>query len=115
MADSGDGRKVNISFKIETVDSLVGGGSKDTDVWARLERVKKAIEGYKGSVLCTTLGNAFIRPPVMRTNAITKNVDLMACLTLWQFIESYDKAGYEVNVSDTAQRPDDSISRIYLV
>lgn len=113
MADSGDGRKVNISFKIETVDSLVG-GSKDTDVWARLERVKKAIEGYKGSVLCTTLGNAFIRPPVMRTNAITKNVDLMACLTLWQFIESYDKAGYEVNVSDTAQRPDDSyIEDIY--
>lgn len=106
VADSGDGRKVNISFKIETVDSLVG-GSNDTDVWARLERVKKAIEGYKGSVLCTTLGNAFIRPPVMRTNAITKNVDLMACLTLWQFIESYDKAGYEVNVSDTAQRPDD--------
>lgn len=113
VADSGDGRKVNISFKIETVDSLVG-GSNDTDVWARLERVKKAIEGYKGSVLCTTLGNAFIRPPVMRTNAITKNVDLMACLTLWQFIESYDKAGYEVNVSDTAQRPDDSyIEDIY--
>lgn len=113
VADSGDGRKVNISFNIETVDSLVG-GSKDTDVWARLERVKKAIEGYKGSVLCTTLGNAFIRPPVMRTNAITKNVDLMACLTLWQFIESYDKAGYEVNVSDTAQRPDDSyIEDIY--
>lgn len=113
VADSGDGRKVNISFKIETVDSLVG-GSKDTNVWARLERVKKAIEGYKGSVLCTTLGNAFIRPPVMRTNAITKNVDLMACLTLWQFIESYDKAGYEVNVSDTAQRPDDSyIEDIY--
>ena len=113
VADSGDGRKVNISFKIETVDSLVG-GSKDTDVWARLERVKKAIEGYKGSVLCTTLGNAFIRPPVMRTNAITKNVDLMACLTLWQFIESYDKAGYEVKVSDTAQRPDDSyIEDIY--
>lgn len=112
-ADSGDGRKVNISFKIETVDSLVG-GSNDTDVWARLERVKKAIEGYKGSVLCTTLDNAFIRPPVMRTNAITKNVDLMACLTLWQFIESYDKAGYEVNVSDTAQRPDDSyIEDIY--
>ena len=60
VADSGDGRKVNISFKIETVDSLVG-GSKDTDVWARLERVKKAIEGYKGSVLCTTLGNALRR------------------------------------------------------
>lgn len=89
VADSGDGRKVNISFKIETVDSLVG-GSKDTDACARLERVKKA------------------------TNAITKNVDLMACLTLWQFIESYDKAGYEVNVSDTAQRPDDSyIEDIY--
>ena len=31
---------------------------------------------------------------------------LKACLVLWQFIEGYDKTGYEINVSDSAQKPD---------
>lgn len=52
------------------------------------------------------MGQNYIRPPVMRTNAIMKNVDLKACLVLWQFIEGYDKTGYEINVSDSAQKPD---------
>ena len=52
------------------------------------------------------MGQNYIRPPVMRTNAIMKNVDLKACLVLWQLIEGYDKKGYEINVSDSAQKPD---------
>ena len=41
----------------------------------------------------------------MRTNAIMKNVDLKACLTLWQYIESYDKVGYEINTQNSAVSP----------
>lgn len=112
--DDSAGRKMNISLKIETVDSLETANDKGLTVWDRVEKIKKAIEGYKGSILCTTLGNTFIRPPVMRTNAIMKNVDLKACLILWQYIESYDKAGYEINISNTAEKPDpDYIEDVY--
>lgn len=104
--DDSAGRKMNISLKIETIDSLETTDDRGLTVWERVEKIKKAIEGYKGSILCTTLGNTFIRPPVMRTNAIMKNVDLKACLILWQYIESYDKAGYEINISNTAEKPD---------
>ena len=42
----------------------------------------------------------------MRTNAIMKNVELKACLALWQYIESYDKVGYEINVENSAVKPE---------
>ena len=106
--DNGAGGKMKIEVKLETTESLDTYDDNGVSIWQRVEKLKKAIEGYKGSELCTTLGNTYIRPPVMRTNAIMKNVDLKACLALWQYIESYDKVGYEINVENTAVKPDDS-------
>ena len=103
--DDGNGGKLKVELKVETTDSLDSYDENGYTIWQRVEKLKKAIEGYKMSELCQTLGNNFIRPPVMRTNAIMKNVDLKACLTLWQYIESYDKVGYEINVENTALKP----------
>ena len=103
--DDGNGGRMKVELKIETVDSLDTYDDNGYTVWQRVEKLKKAIEGYKGSELCTTLGSTYIRPPVMRTNAIMKNVDLKACLTLWQYIEGYDKVGYEINVQNSAVKP----------
>lgn len=105
VVDDGSGGKMKIDVKIETVDSLDSYDANGYTVWQRVEKLKTAIEGYKGSELCRALGNTYIRPPVMHTNAIMKNVDLKACLTLWQYIESYDKVGYEINVQNTAVQP----------
>lgn len=105
--DDGAGGKLKAEIRLETVSSLDSYNENGYTVWQRVEKLKKAVEVYKGSELCTALGNNYIRPPVMRTNAIMKNIDLKACLTLWQYIESYDKAGYEINIEDSALRPDD--------
>lgn len=102
------GSKMNISLKLEAIDSLETVDESGATTWDRIKKIKDTIESYKGSQFCMKMGSAYIRPPVMRTNAIMKNVDLKACLTLWQFIESYDKVGYELTVSDTAQKPDES-------
>ncbi len=103
--DDGTGGKMRVEIKLETTESLDKTDENGYTIWQRVEKLKKAIEGYKGSELCMKLGNAFIRPPVMRTNAIMKNVDLKACLTLWQYIEGYDKVGYEINMENTAVKP----------
>ena len=114
VIDDGSGGKMKIDVKIETIDNLESTDANGFTVWQRVEKLKTAIEGYKGSVLCRTLGNTYIRPPVMRTNAIMKNVDLKACLTLWQYIESYDKVGYEINVENTAMQPqEDYVNDFY--
>ena len=106
--DDGHGGKMRVEVKLETSDSLESTNESGITIWQRVEKLKKIIEGYKGSDLCMKLGNTFIRPPVMRTNAIMKNVELRACLTLWQYIESYDKVGYEINVENSAVKPEDN-------
>lgn len=42
----------------------------------------------------------FVRPPIMRTNAIIKNKYFRECLALWEFIESYDAAGYGITIDE---------------
>jgi len=106
--DDGAGGKMKIQVKLETASSLDSYNKSGYTVWQRVEKLKKIIEGYKGSELCQALGNTFVRPPIMRTNAIMKNVDLKACLTLWQYIVGYEKVGYEINVEDTAVKPQDN-------
>lgn len=103
--ESGSGRKMKMTLNIETSDSLEAADENGSTIWDRVEKIRRIVEGYKSSPFCQQMGQNYIRPPVMRTNAIMKNVDLKACLVLWQFIEGYDKTGYEINVSDSAQKP----------
>lgn len=104
--ESGSGRKMKMTLNIETSDSLEAADENGSTLWDRVEKIRRIVEGYNSSPFCQQMGQNYIRPPVMRTNAIMKNVDLKACLVLWQFIEGYDKTGYEINVSDSAQKPD---------
>jgi len=104
--DDKNGNLLTVKLSIDTTRSLEATNDSGYTIWQRVEKLKKTLEGYKGSELCTTLGNNFVRPPIMRTNAIMKNVDMRACLTLWQYILSYDKVGYEINVEDTSIRPE---------
>jgi hypothetical protein len=60
----------------------------------RLKRINMALIGYRSSAFAHKLGRNYIRPPVIRTNAILKNKNLRECLNLWEFIENYDKVGY---------------------
>ena len=103
--DDQRGGKLKIKVDLEDEHSLEKRDRSGYTVWQRVEKLKKTIEGYKGSEFCKTLGNTFIRPPVMRTNAIMKNVDLRACLALWQYVESYDKVGYQINIENSAIDP----------
>ena len=50
----------------------------------------------------------------MRTNAILKNKYFNECLALWEFIESYEDAGYGITVSETVKDvPDEYVKEIY--
>ena len=106
LLDDGKGGSMRINLRIESTESLENYNDHGYTVWQRVEKLKKIIEGYKGSELCQKLGNTYVRPPIMRTNAIMKNVDVKACLTLWQYIVAYDKVGYEINAEDTAMKPE---------
>ncbi len=80
----------------------------------RLERLYQIVTRYMESEFVKSMGQNYVRPPIMRTNAITKNKNLRQCLDLWDFIESYEKIGYTLEVEEQAERPDDGyIGELY--
>lgn len=113
-AFNSDRAEANVHFTIEIKNKEQSGTEEldefgipvtKTTMWERVERIRGILSGYLGSDFCKKLQGQFVRPPIMRTNAITKNKDLKVCLELWQFIESYDKIGYEIRANETAEAP----------
>ena len=103
LVSEDDGKNTaRISLKIELTSPLgreMAGpdlevNEKYADALKRIKRINMALTSYGSSAFASKLGRNYIRPPVIRTNAILKNKNLKECLNLWEYIESYDKVGY---------------------
>ena len=111
-----------MSLKIELTspvkDNLTEQEIKNNQEYAqvlqRLNRIRRSIMAFLSSPLIVALGKNYIRPPVIRTNPILKNKNLNACLTLWEYIESVDKAGFSTITDEFREMPSDEyISELY--
>ncbi len=104
-----------IHFGLEVSEDVGGGGGEEiernytqtTDIWRRVERLYGIVSSYAECDFVRQMGKNYVRPPIMRTNAILKNKNLHQCLELWQFIESYENAGYSLLVQETLESVDD--------
>lgn len=76
-----------------------------TDLWKRVERLNHICFTNLNSDFVRQMGKTYVRPPIMRTNAIMKNKDFHQCLLLWQYIEGYENVGYELMIQDELKRP----------
>ena len=84
------------------------------DTLARIKRINDALTSYMSSPYVRTLGKNYIRPPVIRTNAILKNKNMRVCLNLWEYLESFDKAGFSSASEEYTEMPSDQyISDLY--
>lgn len=95
--------KGTIRFNMEVSDE--GAVGEAASVGARIEKLNAVVTQYMESPFVKAMGNNYIRPPVLRTNAITKNKDLKQCLMLWEFIETYEKIGFDIDVRETVEKP----------
>ena len=96
-----------ISYKIEMTiknrQSFVENDSDNMDVFKRIDRVRRMARTLRSSSFCDIMnGCAKVRSPIQRTNLMMKDPDYRKCYQLWQFIESYDEAGYTIEERDTA-------------
>lgn len=71
-----------------------------SDLWKRMEKIMEVINEYMQTPFITNMGKNFIHPPVLRTNTIMKNPLFKDCLSLWEFIETYQTTGYEALVQE---------------
>lgn len=87
-----------------------------TDLWQRVIHLHHVCRAYINSSFVKSMDNQFVRPPVIRTNAILKNKNLRQCLELWEFIESYENIGYNMLVQENLETLDPRyIKEIYSV
>ena len=83
------------------------------DLWKRVIRIHHLVSSYMASPFIRMMGKNYVRPPVMRTNLLLKNVDFRNCLALWEFLESYENLGYETLVKEEVDTISDACVRAY--
>lgn len=102
LPDDGGRNSARINLRIELTSPL-GQEMSESDLEInerfindlnRVKRINMALISFRASAFAEKLGKNYIRPPVIRTNAILKNKNLRELLALWEYIEEYDKVGY---------------------
>ncbi len=109
-----DNVKAKVNFGVEISEKPDIGEENPfvftTPIWRRVERLFQISAAYTDSDFSKSMGRSYINPPVMRTNAIMKNKYLRDCLALWEFMVSYDDAGYGLLIQENAE----SVDNVYL-
>lgn len=113
--ENGKGRiKISVEYSEKNLNSNVQNVLTGSGLWRRVERLNDIVTGYVNSSFAKTMERNFVHPPIMRTNAIIKNKYFRECLALWEFIESYDDAGYGITVEQTeSEVSNDCVKEIY--
>lgn len=93
--------KVHLTLEYEEKPEgglAMGTDARYTDLWQRAQHIRSVTGAYLHSDFVQAVGQNYVRPPVIRTNAILKNKDLRGCLALWEFLDGYEEAGYTLLV-----------------
>ena len=69
------------------------------DIFQRLVKIHRQVNGLASTEFITEMRTMpSVRHPIVKTNAIKKNMYYKACYKLWNFIYSYNKIGYTVDL-----------------
>lgn len=114
---SGEGKgkiRISVEYSERNFDADVKNTLFSSGLWSRVERLNAIVTGYFNSSFVKSMERNYVRPPIMRTNAILKNKYFRECLALWEFIESYEDAGYGITVNETIKdASEDYVKQLY--
>ena len=103
----------NVKFKMEisvSEPSIKSGDLKDAPVLGtesqtsihKVQRLRQIVREFMSSPFMTqqVKDAPLVKPPILKTNLLTKHQDYKRALELWQFIESYTQQGYDVSTNE---------------
>jgi hypothetical protein len=94
---------------------LAEGGGADISNLERVAKISRIISDFLSSPFAKQMvSSAPVRPPIQRTNVILKNHDFKKALMLWQFIETYDKMGVEIESKSDSTPLDNEVKKRFL-
>lgn len=71
----------------------------NANIFTRIAKIYKTVNSLVNTEFVRIVrGYPPVRHPIVKTNAIGKNVNYKACHKLWNFIYTYDKVGYRVEL-----------------
>lgn len=98
----------NVEMTVKNRQSFAENDADNMDVFMRIDRVRRLVMALRGASFCQIMnGCSAVRSPIQRTNLIMKDPNYRKCYQLWQFMERYDKVGYNIDVQQQALAFDD--------
>lgn len=98
----------NVEMTVKNHQSFAENDADNMDVFMRIDRVRRLVMALRGASFCQIMnGCSAVRSPIQRTNLIMKDPNYRKCYQLWQFMERYDKVGYNIDVQQQALAFDD--------
>ncbi len=106
--------KVRYSFELSTQSpafkmnlSDLNVDTSKMDLFERVERIRKILFDFQNSALMKALsGCALVRPPITRTNVLQKDPNFKKAKELWDFIDTYRGAGFNIEVTERDEIPE---------
>lgn len=98
----------NVEMTVKNRQSFAENDADNMDVFMRIDRVRRLVMALRGASFCQIMnGCSAVHSPIQRTNLIMKDPNYRKCYQLWQFMERYDKVGYNIDVQQQALAFDD--------
>lgn len=98
----------NVEMTVKNRQSFAENDAGNMDVFMRIDRVRRLVMALRGASFCQIMnGCSAVRSPIQRTNLIMKDPNYRKCYQLWQFMERYDKVGYNIDVQQQSLAFDD--------
>ena len=87
------------TLRIQEKQADISNDSENINVFTRISNVHKKINDMASSGFFLEMSNfPVVKYPIVKTNAISKNPHYKACYELWNFIRTYDRIGYKVEM-----------------
>ena len=88
-----------LEIKIKEKESDIDNESKNVGIFTRISKLHRQINDLASSGFMVNMRQyPLVRPPIVKTNAIAKNISYKACYKLWNYIHSYDRVGYKIDM-----------------
>lgn len=87
------------NIRIQDKQTDLSNDSDNINIFSRISKIHHKVNDLAASGFAMEMNKyPLVKYPVVKTNAIAKNEHYKACYDLWNYIRSYDKVGYKVEL-----------------
>ncbi len=92
----------NLQVHITEKQTDMENEDENLGIFTRISKIHRQINDLASGAFMTTMRHyPQVRHPIVKTNAIGKNLNYKACHKLWNYIHGYDRVGYKVQLVKT--------------